>query len=144
MVKEFVKQWDENKHKLEEYFKNTPLEEYRNYKDIVAKIFELCITSTARSYNNGGFNLGNITVVDDGDYQGTQIFIIPIDTYQPSVSDYVMTHNYYGSCSGCDTLMSIHEYQDGLPSDEQVKKCMLLAMHLVQKLKWLVNEEGEY
>ena len=34
MVKEFVKQWDENKYKLEGYFKNTPLEEYRNYKDI--------------------------------------------------------------------------------------------------------------
>lgn len=144
MVKEFVEQWDANKHLLEEYFKNTPQEEYRDYEDIVVKIFELCITNTARSYNNGGFNFGDMTVIDDGDYQGTQIYIIPIDTYQPDVRDYVMTHNYYGSCSGCDTLQSIHEYEDGLPSDEQVKEFMSLALHLVQKLKWLVNEEEEY
>ena len=144
MVKEFVKQWDENKYKLEEYFKNTRMEEYRDYEDIVVKIFELCITSTVKAYDHGGFNLDNITVIDDGDYQGTQIYIIPIDTYQPSVSDYVMTHNYYGSCSGCDTLQSIHEYEDGLPSDEQVKELMTLALHLVQKLKWLVDEEEEY
>ena len=145
MEKEFIRQWDANKHKLEEYFKNTPLEEYRNYEDIVAKIFELCITSTAKAYNNGGFNSGNMTVIDDGDYQGTQIFIIPVDTYQPSVSDYVMTHNYYGSCSGCDTLMGIHEYENGLPSDKQVKEYMTLALHLVQRLKWLVdNEEQEW
>ena len=133
MEKEFIRQWDANKHKLEEYFKNTPLEEYRDYEDIVRKIFELCI--------NSGFNTEKMTVIDDGDYQGTQIFIIPVDTYQPSVSDYVMTHNYYGSCSGCDTLMGIHDYRDGLPSDEQVKKFMSLALHLVQKLKWLVNNE---
>lgn len=143
MVKEFVKQWDENKHKLEEYFKNTPMEEYRDYEDIVVKIFELCITSTTKAYDHGGFNLDNMTVIDDGHYQGTQIYIIPIDTYQPSVSDYVMTHNYYGSCSGCDTLQSIHEYEDGLPSDEQIKEYMSLALHLVQKLKWLPNNEEE-
>ena len=144
MIKEFVEQWDANKHKLEEYFKNTPMGEYRDYEDIVVKIFELCITSTTKAYDNGGFDLNNMTVIDDGDYQGTQIYIIPIDTYQPGVRDYVMTHNYYGSCSGCDTLQSIHEYEDGLPSDEQVKEYMSLALHLVQKLKWLVNEEEEY
>lgn len=119
------------------------MEEYRNYEDIVAKIFELCITSTTKAYDHGGFNSGNMTVIDDGNYQGTQIFIIPLDTYQPSVSDYVMTHNYYGSCSGCDTLMGIHGYEDGLPSDEQVKEYMSLALHLVQKLKWLSNNEEE-
>ena len=143
MVKEFVEQWDKNKHKLKKYFKNTPLEEYRNYEDIVVKIFELCITSTTRAYNNDSFNSGNMTVIDDGEYQGTQIFIIPIDTYQPSVSHYVMTHNYYGSCSGCDTLMGIHGYEDGLPSKEQVKELMTLALHLVQKLKWLTSDEEE-
>ena len=133
MEKEFIRQWDANKHKLEEYFKNTPLEEYRDYEDIVRKIFELSI--------NSGFNTEKMTVIDDGDYQGTQIFIIPTDTYQPSLEDYVMTDTYYGSCSGCDTLMNIHVYEDGLPSDEQVKKFMSLALHLVQKLKWLVNNE---
>jgi hypothetical protein len=58
-----------------------------------------------------------MTVIDDGDYQGTQIFIIPTDTYQPSVKDYVMTDTYYGSCSGCDTLQAISGYDYALPTD---------------------------
>ena len=139
MIQELVKQWEENKYKLEEYFKTTKQEEYSSsYEQIVRKVFELCLPK-ADDYS--GFDLSKMTVIDDGDYQGTQIFIIPIDTYQPSVSDYVMTHNYYGSCSGCDTLMSIHGYEKGLPSDEQVKEYMSLSLHLIQKLKWLVNNE---
>ena len=142
MGKEFIKQWEENKHKLEEYFKTTKQEEYSSsYEQIVRKVFELCLPK-ADDYS--GFDLSKMTVIDDGDYQGTQIFIIPKDTYQPDIEDYVMTHNYYGSCSGCDTLMGIHDYGNGLPSDEQVKEYMSLSLHLIQKLKWLVdNEEQE-
>lgn len=137
MITELVKQWEENKNKLEEYFKTTKQDEYGNYETIVKKIFELCIPK-ATDYN--GWNLENMTVIDDGNYQGTQIFIIPTDTYQPSVEDYVMTDTYYGSCSGCDTLQSISEYDYDLPTDEQVKEYMTLALHLVQKLKRLGTE----
>ena len=98
------------------------------------KIFELCLLK-ADNYTN--FDLDRMTVIDDGDYQGTQIFIIPKNTYQPSVEDYVMTNTYYGSCSGCDTLQAICDYENGLPTDDQVKGYMTLALHLVQKLKWL-------
>jgi hypothetical protein len=135
MIQELVKQWEENKHKLEEYFKITKQEEYSSsYKQIVTKVFELCLPK-ADDYS--GFDLSKMTVIDDGDYQGTQIFIIPKDTYQPSVGDYVMTNTYYGSCSGCDTLQGICSYEDDLPTEEQVKEYMTLALHLVQKLKWL-------
>ena len=104
---------------------------------IVKKIFELCIPE-ANTYC--GWALDKMTVIDDGDYQGTQIFIIPEDTYQPSVGDYVMTDTYYGSCSGCDTLQRICNYEDGFPTDGQVKEYMTLALHLVQKLKRLGTE----
>jgi hypothetical protein len=134
MIIELVKQWEENKHKLEEYFKTTNQDEYRSYEDIVKKIFEICIP---KAINNGSWDLESMTVIDDGHYQGTQIFIIPIDSYQPSVEDYVMTDTYYGSCSGCDTLLSICDYGDGLPDDEQIKEYMTLALHLVQKIKRL-------
>lgn len=97
-------------------------------------MFELCLQ---KADNDTGFDLSKMTVIDDGDYQGTQIFIIPKDTYQPSVSDYIMTNTYYGSCSACDTLQGICSYVDDLPTDEQVKAYMTLALHLVQKLKWL-------
>ena len=135
MIQELVKQWEENKHELENYFRTTRQEEYASsYKQILKKIFELCLLK-ADNYTN--FDLDRMTVIDDGDYQGTQIFIIPKNTYQPSVEDYVMTNTYYGSCSGCDTLQAICDYENGLPTDDQVKDYMTLALHLVQKLKWL-------
>jgi hypothetical protein len=44
MIQELIKQWEENKHKLEEYFKTTKQEEYSSsYKQIVKKVFELCL-----------------------------------------------------------------------------------------------------
>lgn len=137
MITELVKQWEENKHKLEEYFKTTKQDKYDNYETIVKKIFELCIPK-ANAYS--GWDLDKMTVIDDGEYQGTQIFIIPIDTYQPSIEDYVITNTHYGSCSGCDTLLAISDYDDDLPTEEQVKKYMTLSLHLVQKLKRLGTE----
>ena len=84
--------------------------------------------------------MDRITVIDDGNYQGTQIFIIPTNTYQPSVEDYVYTNTYYGSCSGCDTLQGISSYDGDEPSEEQIKDYMELALHLLQKCKMLKEE----
>lgn len=137
MITELVKQWEENKHNLEDYFKTTKQDEYDSYSTIVKKIFELCIPE-ATTYS--GWALDKMTVIDDGHCQGTQIFIIPTNTYQPSVEDYVMTNTYYGSCSGCDTLQAISNYDYDLPTEEQVKEYMTLALHLVQKLKRLGTE----
>lgn len=137
MIKSVVKQWEENKHKLEEYFKTTKQEEYSSsYETILQKIIELVVTKKDE-YNK--YDATKITVVDDGAYQGTQIFLIPTDTYQPSVEDYLLTDTYYGSCSGCDTLQSICSYENGLPTEQQVKEYMTLALHLVQKMRYITS-----
>ena len=112
MIKEIVKQWEENKHKLEKYFKENEQSKYCNYPTIVKLIFDLCIE---------GFDTNKMTVIDDGDYQGTKIYIIPKDTYQPSRSEYIVTDNYYDDC----------------PSDDQVRDYMMIALHLVQAMEWL-------
>jgi len=139
MIQEVIKQWDENKHKLEEYFRTTKQEEYSgSYKSILQKVIELVVTEKDE-YNK--YDATKITVVDDGYYQGTQLFLIPTDTYQPSVEDYLITHTYYGSCSGCDTLQSISSYEDDLPTEEQVKEYMTLALHLVQKMKRIADDD---
>ena len=52
--KEMISQWEENKHKLEEYFRTTTQDNYSEYKDIVKKIFELCLL---KSDNDHGFNI---------------------------------------------------------------------------------------
>lgn len=133
MIKEVITQWDKNKDKLESYFKTTKQDEFAgSYLTIVKKIFELVLLDDE-------WDIEKITVVDDGDYQGTQLFIIPKKTYQLSFDDYLITHTYYGSCSGCDTLESIRNYNDELPTHEQVSKYMTLALHLIQKMQKLVD-----
>lgn len=138
MIKEFVERWDKYKGDLENYFKNTNQEEYSNYEDIVKALFKYVINREETKWHE--FNLKSMKVIDDGDYQGTRIFIIPLDTYQPSVEEYVITNTYYGSCSGCDTLLAISSYDDGIPNEGQVKDYIELALHLLQKCRWL--EEG--
>ena len=43
MIKEFAEAWNENKNKLEDYFRNTKQREYDEYKDIVEKLFKIVI-----------------------------------------------------------------------------------------------------
>ncbi|RUP37056.1 MAG: hypothetical protein EKK63_15925 [Acinetobacter sp.] len=139
MIQEVIKQWDENKYKLEHYFCTTKQEEYTDsYKTILQKIIELVITNKCNHYQ---YDATKITVVDDGDYQGTQIFLIPTNRYKPNIEDYLITHTYYGSCSGCDTLMSIKGFSSGYPNGEQVKKYMILALHLVQKMQRISDND---
>ncbi|MDK2772133.1 MAG: hypothetical protein KYX68_07960 [Flavobacterium sp.] len=142
MILEIIEKWEENKFKLEEYFKTTKQSEYSNYKDIVVKLFEIVIVGVKNKWNGtDNYDVSKITVIDDGDYQGTQIFLIPKETYQPSVEDYIMTNTYYGSCSGCDTLQGFSCYDDDLPTEEQISEYMTLALHLVQKMKFLTDSE---
>ena len=135
MLKEIVGKWDTNKGKLEEWFKKTAQSEYNSYEKIVKALFDLVINDSESDYNN--WDTSKIHVIDDGDYQGTQLFLIPKKTYQPSPEDYLITHTYYGSCSGCDTLQGINSYEDGVPNDSQLKDYMELALHLIQKMSKL-------
>ena len=73
-----------------------------------------------------------ITQIDHGDYQGTLLFVIAAHGYQPSTFWAVKV--YYGSCSGCDTLEGIRNYEDGAPSERQLDAYMTLALHVVQNI----------
>ena len=138
MIKEIIEKWEKNKHILENYFRTTRQEEYSDYQIIVKKLIELVLNIDEL---HNVFDLEKLTVLDHGDYQGTQIFIVPKKTYQPDVEDYLVTHTYYGSCSGCDTLQSINLYRDELPNEEQISEYMTLALHLIQKMKWLDSDD---
>lgn len=140
MIKEFVKSWDKHKDALKEYFENNAQSNYRDYKDIVKLLFEKVINVDLK-YDSEKFDIENIKVIDDGNYQGTQIFIIHRDSYQPDISEYVYTHTYYGSCSGCDTLLAILDYDyDEKPNEQQVEDLMQLALHLLQRCKYMEED----
>ena len=78
-----------------------------------------------------------LTVIDDGDYQGTMLFVIGASGYQPD--RYWATMVDYGSCSGCDTFEGIRHYGDGAPNDSQVADYWTLALHMVQRTRLLYH-----
>jgi len=68
--------------------------------------------------------------IDDGDYQGTLIFVIGEKGYQPSA--YWVVSMSYGSCSVCDTFQSIVDDND---KEDRADDLVSLALHVVQSLK---------
>lgn len=146
MITEIINRWELNKTKLQEYFSGIE-DRAIDYIDIFKKLFELVIND--EDDYELDFDISKLTVIDHGGYQGSQLFIIPRKTYQPSPSDYILCHNYYGSCSGCDTLQGIWGY--GTYDDEgeeikstitkkQTEELMTLALHMVQRMKYFEAE----
>lgn len=129
MIEKFVRIWDEHKEEVEEVYRaNHP----NDYFSIVENIITL-LNKYDEDYNKPSTK---VHAINDGDYQGTLLFLIPTDTYQPDGYYYVKV--YYGSCSGCDTLEGIRIYEyDKAPSEEQVKDYMMLSLHIIQCLKMI-------
>lgn len=141
MIKEFCLAWEKNKDKLEEYFRNTKQDEYDGYRTLVGLLFDIVVNPELDDLDNNKFDTKNILKIDDRDYQGTEIFILHKNVYQPDIEDYVYTNTYYGSCSGCDTLLGISGCSDELPSESQVNDYMDLCLHLLQRCHYMIDEE---
>ena len=126
MIDEFVERWEENKSELREHFSS---EHPDRYKDVVRKVVE-ALHDPAR-YQTPDPN--RIHEINDGDYQGTLVYVVGAAGYQPHTYWYVRIA--YGSCSGCDTLQAIRNYSHEPPTDQQAEDYMKLALHVVQKMK---------
>ena len=135
MDKDILKYWDKNNHKIKEWLKNID-DTYLHYGELLKKTIELIIDD----YGYGLPDHSLLTEIDNGDYQGTIIFIIGGYGYQPSVQDHWHTNTYYGSCSGCDTLQSIlcdYAHDGEGFSDGQINDLWTLCLHMIQKMKRL-------
>ena len=140
MIKDFIDKWDKNKKYLVNYFKTHKQEDYDSYEKIVKALFKYVINKDI-NVDFEKYDLSKITIIDDGSYSGTQIFILHKDDYVPSLEEYVYTSNYYGSCSGCDTLYSISGYDfDEYPTESQLDQYTTLALHLLQKCNYFKEE----
>ena len=138
MIKELINSWNENKDKIEKDIRELAKKEYLDYEDLVNVVF-----SHLKHSRYGGdceFNTKAITTIDDGDYQGTLIFIIPLKTYQPDEEDYFYTSVWYGSCCVCDILQGI--MYDSNNEEQKFKDLRTLCMHIVQNTKYLVPKEA--
>lgn len=136
MVKEFIEKWWKYKDNMETYFRYKDDISYIEYEDIMKALINNVI-------NRGVSSVGlanKIVIIDDGDRQGAEIFIIHNDIYQPTVEDYFFTHNYYGSCSGCDTLLSITSGKYRPANEEEIKELMQIAFDLLRNIKPFVPD----
>lgn len=128
MLKIIRDKWDRNKDKLQEtLIKGNTFNEC-SYIDLVKLSFKIIFNSDGEGDQ---LDIKKITEIDDGGYQGTLLYLIPFETYQPSEYEYLMTHVSYGSCSGCDTLQSIQDYGKRFLTDQQVSDFMTLCKDIL-------------
>ena len=138
MIQEFVKYLEAHKDKMKLWFEGKLVDgEEPNYKDIVVAIVDNVFNADD---NYDSFST-NVVELDDGDYNGTKIFIIHRDTYEPGLGDYYYTSDYYGSCSGCDTLLRIYETVED--DKEKVSLLMNVALNLLQRFNKFLDGNEE-
>ena len=134
MIKFCKDQWDANRERLEEALRDDTQLNKCDYKYLLSLVVTHILNPGLVSFEQG-WSAKNITVIDDGNYQGTLMFLIPKDCYQPDESEYLLTFVNYGSCSGCDTLMGIQGWDDSKPTTEQqLKDYMALCKDLVMNM----------
>lgn len=134
MIAKFVERWEAGKAKLQEQYRSSFPE---GYGAIVKDVVE--ILHDEDDYGRCP-DPERIHRIDDGDYQGTLLFVIGATGYQPST--YWAVAISYGSCSGCDTFEAIRRNYDGPQSDETIADLMALALHIVQGLKCITDGDA--
>ena len=139
MDKEIIRRWENNKEHLRSHIKNLRYGDCNTYEKMVRILISECL-NYGDDLSGDTFNADEIVRIDHGHYQGTEIYLFHMDTYQPGVDEYYIFNNYYGSCSGCDALKGIFDgwdaYKDPV-TDEQADELMTLLLHMVQRIRCL-------
>lgn len=131
MIAYCLEKWNKNKDKLEAYLREN-IDLYNvEYLDIVKMVVTHILNDDPQDFV---WDIDKITEIDNGDYQGTLLFLIPEESYQPSEYEYLMTYVGYGSCSGCDTLMSIQPDIDELLDEEGLRDYMALCKDIITNM----------
>ena len=137
MIKKYVERWDNKSIFLREFYELTLRDTVQSYDDIVRNLFQIVINDVD-GFVRDTFSTDKMTVIDDGDYQGALIYVVPNNAYQPRLDDYVFIEVFYGSCSGCDTLQQIKElndYESEHFTERQVDDLMSLSLNIIQSIK---------
>lgn len=129
MLKIMAKRWSENEHLLREKLATTNVSSL-TYLDLVKMSYDV-IYNTSEKLPSEKIDTNRITVIDNGYYQGTYLFIALFGLCSPSANEYIITFTEYGSCSGCDSLLAITDYCKEYPNDEQISGLMLLCKDII-------------
>lgn len=155
LIKYCYDKWNKNCDKLEKVIRGNQ-KKLKNceYDYLVKLIVYNILNEDIDEYSADKWDGENIITIDNGDYQGTLLFLIPQDVYQPNEAKYLMTYVNYGSCSVCDTLMNIqmdvpYADENETMSEQTVKDFMALCRDLVchiikpYNIGWRESEEFE-
>ena len=148
MIKYCLRKWEENKDLLLEDIKNDKKINSCNYKYLVEKVVKIILNKRVTSTDTV-WDADKITEIDDGEYTGTLLYLIPEYTLEPAEHEYLMTFVRYGSCPVCDTLQGVQTFRDECPNEAQVKDFMTLCKDLVTDMikpynyGWRNDEEFE-
>lgn len=137
MIKYCLRQWDKNREVLREAYRTCTGWNDWEYTDVVTMTVECILNNGVDEYDDYYWDIKGISCIDNGDYQGTLLFLIPKNTYQPDESEYLMTYVDYGSCSGCDTLQAIQscgEYGNKTLTEQQVIDFMQLSKDIITNM----------
>ena len=140
MIKIIRDAWAKNHKDLEEVLRNIEDLNVIDYEWLVKTTFETVYNKYVADVFHDELDCNRMTVIDDGSYQGTVLFLVPFNMLSPGPDDYLMTHVYYGSCSGCDTLeriliMDIYDFEKEdyteAPNEEQVQDLLALCKDIM-------------
>lgn len=139
MLKEYVEAWYRNRDKLKKYFETHMQDQYaKTYKDLLKTVIRIIINDPKNILNEDA-----IIEHDSDDYQGDYIWLIPKVNACPLVYEYILCYIEYGSCSGCDTLLSIYEgdytdsecEEENLTDQQRVRDYLYLSLQLLQNMR---------
>ena len=139
MLKYCKDKWSKNEELLRQALSFETLD-CLEYKDLVKLTVKWILNGEENDFWNWDYN--NITCIDNGDYQGTLLYLIPKNTYQPAEYQYLMTYVDYGSCSGCDTLQSIQS--KNCEVSEYMKLCKDIVCNIVKPYNYGWRNEEEF
>lgn len=130
MLKFCVQQWHKNKDKLRSAIQKDKKLQDCEYGYLVKLVVDHIFNEDDEMALR--WDADSITEVNNGSYQGTILWMIPLETYQPDEGDYLLTFVNYGSCSGCDTLLHLQAVMfDGKMDNKIVSGFMSLCKDLV-------------
>ena len=137
MLKCFGELWGKSQNKLYDYILENIEKfkydgEYYSYDNIITFLLNFMYDNNSCSYNKIKFY--NITKIDNGDYQGTLIFLISLEDYSPCATNYLITYIDYGSCEGCDALLSAISYID-YDKKYAAKSILMICKDLISHIK---------
>jgi hypothetical protein len=148
MIRYCLEKWDRNNSRLIEAIKADKTLNHCTYYHLVELLVTHVLNDDRRDteIERITWNTKKITEVNDGEYQGTLLYLIPALTYQPGADDYLMTHAYYGSCSACDTLQGILDGDKQNIQKDLFNLCRELLSNIIRPYNfgWRKNDVFEF